>query len=123
MTGEERGVSDEAARPGQGTPAGVFSVHLSGEIDMAREHELSQICDALQASGDADAWVDLHEVSFMDSTGLSLISRLHRICSARGGRVRLLGPQPSVARVLDIVDFPRIMDVVPPSPVENGQRS
>ena len=55
--------------------------------------------------------IDLADVTFLDSTGLSvLISGLKR-CRAAGGELRLLSPRPNVRKVLEITGLTDVFQV------------
>jgi anti-sigma B factor antagonist len=55
--------------------------------------------------------VDLSEVTFLDSTGLSvLISGLKR-CQDAGGTMRLASPRPNVRKVLEITGLTAVFQL------------
>lgn len=80
----------------------AFRAQLSGEIDLAREAELQSVCERFLDSHEVDAEIDLSEVTFMDTTGLSVLLRLHRTAHERGGKVTLVGPPTTFVRVLEL---------------------
>jgi anti-anti-sigma factor len=45
---------------------------------------------------------DLADVSFCDSTGLSVFVRAKNTCDEAGGEVRLAAPQRGVRRILEV---------------------
>jgi anti-anti-sigma factor len=92
-------------RPGPGHP-GRFE--LVGELDMASAPELlAKVGPA--ADGDHDIVLDLRELSFVDSTGISaLVGISGRLQAAT---LTLEAPKPNVARVLRLVGadaFPNV---------------
>jgi len=74
----------------------------SGELDIATAPVLERAFDAVYHEDDAAMIVvDLTELSFMDSTGISLLMRMTAACKD-ADRLRIVNGSPSVVRVLDI---------------------
>jgi anti-sigma B factor antagonist len=48
-------------------------VAVRGEVDLATADEVQRVLDELRSEGWRDVVVDLREVEFLDSTGLSLL--------------------------------------------------
>jgi anti-sigma B factor antagonist len=84
---------------------------LSGEIDMVSSRKLTLIAQDFLLSDLPSAQVDLREVTFIDSTGLLLLVRLHRTAVARGGAVTLLDPSEICLRALESVDFDKVFEI------------
>jgi anti-sigma B factor antagonist len=85
------------------TGDGVTVVRLSGELGADTVLPLQE---ALTALVDRQAYrivVDLSELAFCDSIGLSSFVEAHRRGSAAGGWVRLAAPNPFMVRVLGVV--------------------
>jgi anti-anti-sigma factor len=91
--------------------AGVFRASLSGEIDLVSSRKLTVIAQDFLLSDHASAQVDLRDVTFIDSTGLLLLVRLHRTASARGGTVTLLEPSEICLRALESVCFDKVFEI------------
>ena len=92
-------------------PALQFLVKLWGEVDVARVAELEYFFDDYRACPAADVVIDLREVTFMDSTGLGFMARLHRDARGRGGTVTVTHSHPMVRRVLRISGMDQILVV------------
>ena len=88
------------------TPSGVDDpgavIRVSGEVDIQTSPVLEERLRAVLDQGHATVAVNLADVSFLDSTGLSVLVAALQRCRAAGGGLRLLSPQPNVRRVLDI---------------------
>lgn len=87
-------------------------VVVKGEVDIASADEVVQ---AVEAAGPTTSGVVLAvgEVSFMDSTGLAAIARLHRQLEAAGGRLVLaVGPSRAVRRILQLTGMESRLRVV-----------
>jgi anti-sigma B factor antagonist len=77
-------------------------VTLRGELDLAGESELRDRLRAACEENDGRVVLDLSELSFIDSTGLSILVEYHARTRAAGGRLILLAPRSAVVRILDI---------------------
>src|SRR3954452_22290066 len=80
-------------------PAGENSQHveLSGEFDLAAEAPLIEAVDGVARTGTGVVVLYLAGVSFIDSSGLRALLKLHR---DHGDRVRLGTMSPGAQRVL-----------------------
>ncbi|MFF9915368.1 STAS domain-containing protein [Streptomyces sp. NPDC013457] len=83
----------------QNTDATVITV--SGEIDLASCPALERVIHLTPADG-APLRLDMSEVTFMDSSGLNLLLRLHRRLQGEGSPLVLTGLQDRVLRVLEL---------------------
>lgn len=80
---------------------GCAVVYAQGDIDVETSRSMqAALADALQRS--ACVIVDLGEVGFVDSSGLSALVWGHRGANGAGGSLRVRGASPIVRRVLDI---------------------
>jgi anti-sigma B factor antagonist len=76
---------------------------LRGQLDIDTAGTLGEVLDDLYLRGLTRIVVDLTDVTFCDSTGLSaLVIAFHRANRA-GGYLRLAGPRPFLLRVLTVV--------------------
>lgn len=89
-------------------------VSVSGELDMATAPQLQdQISDLLE-KGRTRLVFDLAEVSFCDSTGLSVFVRAKNSTDdAGGGTVRLAAPQRGVLRILEVSGLVEVLRTYP----------
>jgi anti-sigma B factor antagonist len=77
-------------------------VALHGELDLAGAAELrSHLREACKTNNDRQI-LDLEDLAFIDSTGLSILVEFHLKTKAAGGGLILTGVQPAVARVFGI---------------------
>jgi anti-anti-sigma factor len=91
----------------------VVVLTAAGEIDRDSQSVLGEAAeDALDRGADRIV-IDLAEVSFCDSGGLSLFVRLHRQAAGRGGFLRLAAAQPTVRRVLEVTNLDRLLALYP----------
>ena len=77
-------------------------VTLRGELDLAGASGLRDRLRTACDESDGRVVLDLGELTFMDSTGLSILVEYHDRTRAAGGRLVLVAPRTAVVRVLDI---------------------
>ena len=110
--GSSAGNDDEAARDdtfqlSEDVVEGIPVLHLAGEIDLAAapalRDRLVALAQQLAAGGGAPGVVlDLDQVSFIDSTGLSVLVAAHSRLGESGRQLRVAGAPPRVRRVLEL---------------------
>lgn len=85
------------------TNRGAASVlRVSGELDLATSPALEQELERLAAAETPLVVVDLAELEFMDSTGLSVLVRAHRRAEENGQRLGLVDIPQQVQRLLTL---------------------
>jgi anti-sigma B factor antagonist len=91
--------------------ADVVVITVTGELDMDTAPELQEQLTTLLAEGGRQFVFDLGEMPFCDSTGLSVFVRVKNACDELGGDVRLVRPQRSVHRILEISGLTDVLPV------------
>jgi anti-sigma B factor antagonist len=95
--------------------SGGLVLVLRGQLALDTAAELREVLKELLARSPSGTVsrivVDLSEVGFCDSLGLSAVIDAHRVCVERGGWLRLAAPAPAVARVLDVVGVSGLVPV------------
>jgi anti-sigma B factor antagonist len=77
-------------------------IAMSGELDLASSPALQEELDRVAASDASLLIIDLRELDFMDSTGLSVLVRAHQRADEQGRRLAMVrGPQ-QVQRLLSL---------------------
>jgi anti-sigma B factor antagonist len=83
-----------------------------GELDIATAPVLQDAFDAVFVDGGPEIIVvDLSELTFMDSTGLHLLVRLHARCEP-ADRLRIINGSPTAVRVLDISGLRPVLPII-----------
>jgi anti-anti-sigma factor len=106
-------------KPGEGLVVslsredGFVVVSGEGEIDFPNGPVLSDRLTAALGERPPRIVVDLHDVTFVDSTGLALLVAAHRDARANQGWLRLAGPRGQLRRLLEITNLDRWL---PPYP-------
>ena len=75
---------------------------VSGELDISTAPELEQALEQISLDQCKLVVVDLRDLEFMDSTGLSTLVRAHQRLSERGCELTLVKGPPQVQRLLDL---------------------
>ena len=97
-------------------------IAVVGELDLATGPELEARLHDISSSNTELVVVDLRELEFMDSTGLSIIVRAHQRLTGEGCDLGLVRGSPQVQRLLDLTGVAeRIALVGEPEELLNGQ--
>ena len=82
---------------------------IHGELDIATAPELVDMLARLRHHGHAVV-LDLAEVTFMDSTGLTTLMDAHLQSERNGWSFSVRRPSPAVKRVFDLAGVGRMLD-------------
>jgi anti-anti-sigma factor len=80
----------------------AFLIALYGEVDVANVHVLRAASRRAERYATPEVVVDLSALTYMDSTGLSVLLALHTRCQEQGRTLRLLPGPPQVQRIFQI---------------------
>lgn len=94
------------------TAAGPAVVVLAGELDLADAPAVSSQLHAA-AGADGRVVVDLHGVTFIDSTAIGALVGVQRALKERGGTMVLRRPSRAVARLLELTALDRLFEIEP----------
>jgi anti-sigma B factor antagonist len=82
---------------------GRFVIAVEGEIDLATVDALNAAVARALESGARDLWIDLTDVDFIDSTGLTAVVRAHKALDDDGARrLAVICPPGPARRAFDI---------------------
>jgi anti-anti-sigma factor len=116
VDGEQDGRDDPGAVSGhfsaevvEGSPP---TVALTGELDLATAPRLAQALERVPG----DVVLDCAELSFVDSSGLSVIVDAHRRRARAGHRLSLRGLSASIYQTFEITGLHRELDLTPAAP-------
>ena len=91
---------------------GRLTIYLQGELD---QHEargaISTIERLLDEYLPRDCALDLSGLTFMDSSGIALILKLHRRLTGSGGRAWIENVSAQPLRVLDASGIDRVVNI------------
>lgn len=85
---------------------------VRGELDLATSPELELQLRNFADTGNEQLVIDLRELEFMDSTGLSLIVKAHQRLSEEGRRLSIVRGSQQVQRLLDLTGVSERLQLV-----------
>jgi len=86
-------------------------IHVKGEIHVSTAPEFAAQLDGAIAQDHPAVVLDLTEVEFIDSTGLSVLLNGLRSVTLRGGRLALAVSNPTVLRLFEITRLDSTFDI------------
>jgi anti-sigma B factor antagonist len=89
----------------------TFVVTAAGEVDMYAAPELEQAFEGVVGLGGTSVVLDLAEVSFVDSTVLSVLIRQHERLRDLGGGLVVVTEDRRVLRTFEITGVDRVLTV------------
>jgi anti-anti-sigma factor len=90
---------------------GITVVTVRGELDFDEAPALERTLADLRAGGEREIVVDLGELMFIDSSGISVLVAAARAVSADRGMLVVASPTPHVQRVFEIVRLAELMAI------------
>ncbi len=82
---------------------------VSGELDMSTAPDLSDALADVVDRRPRDLTVDVADLAFIDSTGLTVLVRASKQLREHDATLRLSSPTPSVRRILEIVGLDHLL--------------
>ena len=90
---------------------GQYEVRLRGELDMSTAPQLREQLQRLPDDEAPRVTVDLSDLAFVDSTGLSVLITGLKHLRAHGGDMSLRAPNPGTRRVLEITGLTEVFAI------------
>lgn len=92
-------------------PPKVLGLSLAGELDLTSRDELTESLAKLESADIAE--LDFSKVTYVDSTILGCLAVLRGRLVENGGLgvIRILGPSPSMVRILSISGLNKVFEV------------
>ncbi|MGW6979680.1 STAS domain-containing protein [Streptomyces sp. NPDC054932] len=87
-------------------------IALAGELDFYTAGQVGPRLSELAGSGHRNIVLDLCGLSFCDSTGIDLLTRLNRNCHAAGTRLLLCDVPPLVVKSMRVLAADRDLSFV-----------
>ena len=91
----------------RGTPV----IELHGECDLAAAPEIRAAVVSVFADGATSVVFDLDQVTFLDSSAMVAFLSARRRATEAGGKVTILCSQPSLLRLLKLLELDRILEL------------
>ena len=95
---------------------GLTVVRVYGELDVEPAPDLRALFDALVEDQRVNVLVDLDQLSFCDSVGLSALIHGYNVCRDAGGTFRVTGDNGLVSRVLRATGLRALLTETEPEP-------
>ena len=92
---------------------GIHVVSVRGEVDLATGPQFERALGAVPEDGVESVIVDLTDCSFMDSTGLHLLTRTQQRFDSAGGRVAVVSANRSMLRVFALTGLDEVFAIYP----------
>ncbi|GAB4530080.1 MAG: anti-sigma factor antagonist BldG [Anaerolineae bacterium] len=90
----------------------VYTITIAGRLDANATPRLKEVLRTMTRDGSTNFVVDLRDVTFIDSTGLGVLTSLLRAARAADGTVRLvLHPDSALHNIISIVRFDHMFDL------------
>jgi anti-sigma B factor antagonist len=90
----------------------ITVVEVAGEVDLANAHQLSEVVDAATSGPHRIVIVDLTQLSFMDSTGLSAVVRSQKHATTLGVRIAVVANTRRIRDLFAITGLDALIPVV-----------
>jgi anti-anti-sigma factor len=89
--------------------SGQYVVEVRGELDMAavQDHGLTTALNAYRSGEPVDVLLDLGDVTFIDSAGLSWLMSVRSTATLANRRLRVRRTSPAVDKVLEMAGLHR----------------
>ena len=88
-------------------------VALAGELDASTVGELYEQLAKLRREGVEHVALNMAEVTFVDSTGLSVLVTLHKRLESVNGELIIFCPSVQLRRLLEVTALDRFLNVRP----------
>ncbi len=88
-------------------------VSIRTELDANTAQRAKEALDRLIAGGETRLLVDLSNLDYIDSAGLSVLVSILKGARARGGDVRLFGVNDSIKMIFDLTRLSRVFRIFP----------
>ncbi len=84
---------------------------LLGELDIDGAPELTSLLASVVENGPAEVMVECSGLSFIDSSGLSVLIAAQKRLTERGARLVVRSPRPNVLKVIEITRLGEYLNV------------
>lgn len=102
----------------------VAVVKIVGELDLATAPRLREALVDLSKEGARQITIDLAEMEFIDSTGLSVLVAAWKRMRENGGDLALQSPNAAAMKVFEITGATRVFTIIDtPVAATNGEGS
>ena len=91
---------------------GTVVVRVVGEVDLASAPVLRDaLVELIEGQGNLNLQLDMHDLTFLDSTGIGVLVRALRSVRQKGGDLTLANCRASTVRILQIAGLTEIFGI------------
>lgn len=90
---------------------GYYEIKVGGELDVYTVPELEQVLTPIKQEGTHDVYVNLTNVSYMDSTGLGLFVGTLKALNQNDKELYIIGASERISRLFEITGLSDLMHV------------
>jgi anti-anti-sigma factor len=91
---------------------GIVELKLAGRMDVQGSQQIDLKFSAMTSANNGRFVVDLAGVEFLASIGIRTLMLSAKAVKARGGKMVLYGPNPSIAKVLEMASVDTVIPVL-----------
>ena len=91
----------------------VTVLHVTGDLDVLTAPTLGTRLDVALAGAPSVLIVDLSEVEFLSSAGISMLVETHRLTERAGMSLRVVAEGPATSRPLRMMSLDDLIDIYP----------
>ncbi|MFH8883471.1 STAS domain-containing protein [Streptomyces californicus] len=95
-------------------------LRISGDLDYETAPELREAVDGLTLGAGQTMVLDLADLGFCDSSGISALISARNLAMERGGGVALAAVPPNTLRILSIVGLDQVFTLLPDAATATG---
>lgn len=95
-----------------------YEIKVGGELDVYTVPELEEVLTPIKQEGTHDVYVNLTNVSYMDSTGLGLFVGTLKALNQNDKELYIIGASERISRLFEITGLSDLMHVNEESEVE-----
>jgi anti-sigma B factor antagonist len=99
---------------------GVCTVDVVGEVDHLSAEELRQVALGALQNGASSLVLDCSELSFIDSSGLTVLIEAQQAAAAQAGTVTVRDPSPFMLRLVETTRLDEVVIIEPPPGASGG---
>jgi anti-sigma B factor antagonist len=93
---------------------GVGTIRVVGEVDHLTADDLRQVALGALQDGASSLVLDCSDLSFIDSSGLTVLLEAHRAAEAQSGTVTVRHPSPFMLRLVETTSLDEVITIEPP---------
>lgn len=94
----------------------VGDIHIAtpvGELDVAVAPQLRELLKGMLESGATKVIIDMHAVTFIDSSCLGVLVNGHKLATANGARIKFAAPIEQVWKIFELTRVDKHLSFYP----------